>query len=143
MAEADLSRGQHEISPAVELVQRALAALNAGDIDELVALCDRDFELDMSDRVFNPSTYRGHDGIRQFHAEVLDVWDHYTWEPERVVERGDAVVALLRTSGKGRGSGLEVERQTAMIWTVRGDKATSVRFYRDQDRALQAAASRD
>lgn len=133
----------HRTSPAVGLVQRALAALNAGDIEDLVALCDRDFELDMSDRVFNPATYRGHDGIRQFHAEVLEVWDHYTWEPERVVDHGNLVVALLRTTGKGRGSGLEVERQTAMIWTVRGDKATSLRFYRDQDRALEAAASRD
>jgi ketosteroid isomerase-like protein len=133
----------HEISPAVEVVQRALTALNAGDIEELVAVCDRDFELDMSDRVFNPSTYRGHDGIRQFHTEVLEVWDHYTWEPEQVMDHGNLVVALLRTSGKGRGSGLEVDRQTAMIWTVRGDKATSLRFYRDQDRALDAAASGD
>jgi ketosteroid isomerase-like protein len=133
----------HEVSPAVELVRRALAALNDGDIEGLIAICDRDFELDMSDRVFNPSTYRGHDGIRQFHAEVLDVWDHYTWEPERVQDHGNLVVALLRTSGKGRGSGLEVERQTAMIWTVRGGKATSLRFYRDQDRALDAAASYD
>lgn len=132
----------HETSPAAELVRRALAALNDGDLDGLIAVCDRDFELDMSDRVFNPSTYRGHDGIRQFHAEVLEVWDHYTWEPEQVVDHGNLVVALLRTSGKGRGSGLEVERQTAMIWTVSGDKATSLRFYRDQDRALEAA-SRD
>jgi len=131
-----------QTSPAVELVQRALAALNAGDIEELVAVCDPGFELDMSDRVFNPSTYRGHDGIRQFHAEVLEVWDRYTWEPEQVVDHGNLVVALLRTSGTGRGSGLEVERRTAMIWTVRGDKATSLRFYRDQDRALEAA-SRD
>ena len=61
----------------------------------------------MSDRVFNPSTYRGHDGIRQFHAEVLEVWDHYTWQPEHVVCHGDLIVALLRTSGEGRGSGLE------------------------------------
>jgi ketosteroid isomerase-like protein len=133
----------HEISPAVELVQRALAALNSGDIEQLVAICDRNFELDMSDRVFNPSTYRGHEGIRQFHAEVLEVWEQYAWEPEQVVENGDHVVALLRTSGKGRGSGLEVERQTAMIWTVRGDKALSLRFYRDQHRALEAAGLRE
>jgi ketosteroid isomerase-like protein len=129
------------ISPAVELVQRALAALNAGNIDALVAVCDQDFELDMSDRVFNPSTYRGHDGIRQFHKEVLEVWEHYVWEPEQLLEQGNRVVALVRTRGKGRGSGLEVDRQTAMIWTVRGDKAVSLRFYRERERALEAAAS--
>ena len=131
------------ISPAVELVQRALAALNAGDIEALVALCDRDFELDMSDRVFNPATYRGHDGIRQFHNEVLEVWEQYVWEPEQVIEQGNRIVALVRTTGKGRGSGLAIDRQTAMIWTVRGDKALSLRFYRDRERALEAASSDD
>ena len=131
----------HEMSPAVALVRRALAALNGGNIEEFVAVCDRDFELDMSDRVFNPSTYRGHDGIKQFHAEVLEVWEHYVWEPEQILERGDAIVALVRTTGKGRGSGLEVDRETAMIWTVRGDKALSLRFYRDRGQALEAAAS--
>jgi len=130
-------------SPAVALVQRALAALNAGNIEDLVAICDRDFELDMSDRVFNPATYRGHDGIRQFHAEVLEVWEHYVWEPEQLLERENCVLALVRTSGKGRGSGLEVDRQTAMIWTVRGNKAVSLQFYRDRERALEAAASGD
>jgi ketosteroid isomerase-like protein len=133
----------HEISPAVELVQRALAGLNAGDIEGVVAVCDPGFELDMSDRVFNPSTYRGHDGIRQFHAEVLEVWEHYVWEPEQVFEQGELVVALVRTRGRGRGSGLEVDRQTAMIWTVRGNKVVSLRFYRDRERALEAAASRE
>ena len=128
-------------SAAVVLVRWALAALNAGNIDELVTVCDRDFDLDMSDRVFNPSTYRGHDGIRQFHGEVLEVWEHYVWEPEQILERGDVIVALVRTTGKGRGSGLEVDRETAMIWTVRDDKAMSLRFYRDRGQALEDAPS--
>jgi ketosteroid isomerase-like protein len=126
----------------VELVERALAALNSGNIEALVAVCDEDFELDMSDRVFNPATYRGHEGIRQFHREVLDVWEHYVWEPEQVLEQANRVLALVRTTGKGRGSGLEVDRQTAMIWTVRGDRALSLRFYRDRKRALADFSNR-
>jgi ketosteroid isomerase-like protein len=131
-----------ERSPSVAVVERALAALNAGNIDELVAVCDPDFELDMSDRVFNPSTYRGHDGIRQFHSEVLEVWERYVWEPERLIQHGELVVAFVRNSGTGRGSGLEVERETAMIWKVRGDKAISLRFFRDRQRALAEAGKR-
>jgi ketosteroid isomerase-like protein len=53
----------------VEIVRRAHEALNAGNIDELVSLCHQDFQLDMSDRVLNPATYEGHDGIRQFYSE--------------------------------------------------------------------------
>jgi ketosteroid isomerase-like protein len=89
----------------VEIVRRAHEALNAGNIDELVTLCHQDFELDMSDRVFNPATYQGHDGIRQFFSEVQEVWDRYVWEPEEIRDEGAVVVALLRTEGRGRGSG--------------------------------------
>ena len=63
-----------------EIVERAHQALNSGDIDALVELCDDEFRLDMSDRVFNPAVYQGHDGIRPFYAEVQDVWEVYVWE---------------------------------------------------------------
>jgi ketosteroid isomerase-like protein len=123
----------------VEIVRRAHEALNGEDVDALIALCDAGFRLDMSDRVLNPAVYEGHDGIRRFYAEVRDVWASYTWEPEELVESGDHVVALLRSSGRGRGSGIEIERQTAMVWTVRKDRASSLRFFRDRRAALEAA----
>jgi ketosteroid isomerase-like protein len=123
----------------LEIVRGAHEALNAGDMDALVALCDADFELDMSDRVFNPAVYEGHEGIRRFYAEVRDVWASYIWEPEELMEVEDNVVALLRSGGVGRGSGVEVERRTAMVWTVREGRATALRFFRDRDEALVMA----
>ena len=123
----------------VEIVRRAHAALNCGDIEALVGLCDVRFRLDMSDRVFNPAVYEGGDGIRRFYTEVTDVWETYTWEPEELIEAGDRVVALLRSVSTGRGSGVEVERRTAMVWTVLEGRATAMEFFRDRGRALQAA----
>ena len=127
----------------VEVVRQAHEALNAGDLDGLVALCHEDFELDMSDRVLNPETYQGHDGIRRFYAEVHGPWERYVWEAEDLCDEGDVVVALVRARGLGRGSGLEVDRETAMIWTVRDGKATGLRFYRDRAAALEAARPED
>jgi ketosteroid isomerase-like protein len=127
----------------VKIVRLAHKALNGGDVDALVALCDGAFRLDMSDRVLNPAVYEGHDGIRRFYAEVREVWASYTWEPEELVESGDDVIALLRSSGKGRGSGIEMERRTAMVWTVRGRRATSLRFFRDREAALKAVGLRE
>jgi len=92
----------------------------------------------MSDRVFNPAVYEGHDGIRRFYAEVRDVWETYVWEPEELIEAGENVVALLHSSGRGRGSGVEVERRTAMVWTIDGGRAAAVRFFRDRTRAMEA-----
>ena len=124
-------------SEDIEIVRRAHEALNTGDMGALVALCDEGFRLDMSDRVFNPVVYEGHDGIRRFYSEVRDVWESYVWEPEQLIEAGPDVVALLRSTGRGRGSGVEVERDTAMVWRVRTGRATAVRFFRDRDEALK------
>ena len=124
-----------------EIVERAHDALNSGDIDTLVGLCDEDFRLDMSDRVFNPAVYEGHDGIRQFYAEVRDVWEMYVWEPEQLIEAGSDVVALLRSTGRGRESGVEVERETAIVWSLRERRLTGLRFYRNRDDALRQRTS--
>jgi len=122
----------------VETVRRAHAALNAGDIDAVIALCDPSFRLDMSDRVFNPAVYDGHEGIRAFYAEVMDVWERFTWEVTDVEEHGELVVAFLESTGKARGSGLELDRRSAMVWRVVEGKAVSLTFYRDPAEALAA-----
>ena len=123
----------------IEIVRRAHEALNSGDMDALITLCDAEFRLDMLDRVFNPAVYEGHEGIRSFYSEVRDVWESYVWEPEELIEAGSNVVALLRSTGRGRGSGVEVERETAMVWSLRRGRATALRFFRDREEALKTA----
>jgi ketosteroid isomerase-like protein len=123
----------------IEIVGLAHERLNAGDINGLVALCDDDFELDMSARTLNPETYRGHEGIRRFHREVSEVWEEFRWEPLRFFEAADKVAVLLHSHGRGRGSGMEMARDAAMVWTVSEGRALSVRFYTDQAEALEAA----
>jgi ketosteroid isomerase-like protein len=136
---ADTGRG---MSQKKEIVRLAHAALNVGNIDELVTLCEQDFQLDTSDRVLNPATYHGHDGIRRFFSEVQDVWERYVCEPEEMRDEGGIVLALLRTKGRGRASGVEIERKTAMVWAVRGGKAFWLRFYREPEKALEAVGLR-
>lgn len=123
----------------LELVRSALEALNRGDMEAFVELCDPDFQLDMSERVFNPAIYEGHEGIRHFYREVREVWEEFRWEPEGLHGAGEQVVALLHSHGRGRGSGVEIDRHVAMVWTVREGRATALRFYVDQADALKAA----
>ena len=127
------------MSRRVETIRRAHQALNSGDVEGLVAVCDPSFRLDMSDRVLNPAVYEGHEGIRQFVAEVHEAWETFTWEPEELVESGNLVLALIRSTGRGRGSGVELDRHAAMLWTVPAERAVSLRFFRDQAAARRAA----
>ena len=127
------------MSGRVETIRRAHQALNSGDVEGLVALCDASFRLDMSDRVLNPAVYEGHQGIRQFLAEVHEAWETFTWEPQELVESGDFVLALIHSTARGRGSGLELDRHAAMLWTIRAERAVSLRFFRDPGAARRAA----
>jgi ketosteroid isomerase-like protein len=61
-------------------------------------------------------------------------------EPERWIDAGDQVVFLFRMTAIGRGSGVEVKRHDAMVWTFRDGMAIRVDYYNDQSQALEAAA---
>jgi len=120
-------------------VRRAHEALNRGDMDALTSICDPEFLLDMSDRVLNPATYEGHEGIRRFYEEVNEVWESFTWEPLEITELERGIVAVIHSRGLGRGSGLELDRRAAMVWRVDANQALSVTFYRDPAVAMKAA----
>jgi len=126
----------------VDLVRRLHERLNGANIEGMVELCEPGFRLDMSERVFNPETYEGHDGIRRFYADVRAVWQHYRWDPEELFDAPPHVVALVHAQGRGRGSGLEVDRRVAMLWTLRRGRATALRLYLDSKKALEAAGLR-
>jgi hypothetical protein len=50
-------------------------------------------------------------------------WESFAIEPEQYLDAGDKVVALIRLSARGKGSGVPVERNDGMVWTAREGKA--------------------
>jgi ketosteroid isomerase-like protein len=126
-----------------EIVRAAFEHLNRGDVEGLIDLCDDDFLMDMSERVFNPDTYRGHDDIRRFYEGVRSVWESYQWHVEETRVVGDLVVAMLHCQGQGREAGPQVDWRVAWLWKFRRGRPVSLRFYRDRARALEAAGLRE
>ena len=69
----------------------------------------------------------------------LGTWEDYRQELEEIIDTpGDEVIVLVREFGRGKGSGIEVERPIAAMWTLRDRKAVRIRFYPDRDAALEA-----
>jgi len=124
------------VAATAELVRRAYAALATRDYEVLAQLAVPDFELDVTERVFNPATYHGADGLRQFFAEVDELWDSMDMTVERLLERDDEVLALLLVHIVGRGSGLRLQDRIAQHWTAHAGKLVRMRVRADHEAAL-------
>jgi ketosteroid isomerase-like protein len=119
----------------VELVRRALTARRS----EFEEVLDPDVRLDLSERVFNPAVYEGYEGIMRWRAEVGDVWEFYLTEPEQFLDGDDVVVVLARERARGKGSGVEVDRATALLYRLSAGRVSEIRLYTDPARALRDA----
>jgi ketosteroid isomerase-like protein len=68
--------------------------------------------------------------------EWLSGWEDWRCEAEDYLVQGDDVVALCLYSGRGKGSGVEVQRKGAHVWTLRGGKCVRLVIYADRAKAL-------
>jgi ketosteroid isomerase-like protein len=123
----------------VDVVLAAYEYLNSGDIDALIDLCDEDFSMDMSERVFNPDAYSGREDLHRFYDGVKSAWDIYRWEVTQTRAVDDVVVAFVYCRGQGREGGPWAEWNVAWLWRFRRGRVIWARFYRDPSRALEAA----
>jgi ketosteroid isomerase-like protein len=119
-----------------DLVRRAYDALNRRDFEALAAIADPEFEMDLTERVLNPATYTGAEGMLRFLGEVDDLWTSMEISVEQMLERGDEVLAVLLVKLEGRGSGVELESRIAQRWTLRDGKLLRMYLLVDADAAL-------
>ena len=85
------------------------------------------------------ATYRGHDGVAKLFSEWSESFDDLRFDPEEFIDAGDdVVVAVLRLSGRIRGSGEEVTMPETHVWTMRDGKGVECREYPTKAEALKA-----
>ena len=77
--------------------------------------------------------------LNSFEAEDLEAWEERQLDPQRFLHVNDLVVVLMHEYRRGTGSGIEVETDTAVIFTVREGRVIRIQPYMDQADALEAA----
>jgi ketosteroid isomerase-like protein len=123
----------------VDTVRTILEAFNRGDMRGFLDMCDPDIEWDLSQRLIDPETYHGHEGIEKFFEQQLEAWEEAPrMEVEDLMDAGDQVVAFVRVHGRGKGSGAAVDARIAQVWTIRRERATRLQYYGDRTEALNA-----
>jgi ketosteroid isomerase-like protein len=123
-----------------DVVRSALAQWNAqAEVSQeaFSEFAHPDMVIDLSSNVLNPATYEGFDGFQRFVEQVGEAWAAFRMEPEEFLEQGDLVVVLVRAVGTGRGSGVEIEADVAMVFEVREGRIASMRVEPDREAALR------
>ncbi len=77
--------------------------------------------------------------VQTFEKEDLDAWEERRLEAEEFIDAGDNVVVLLHEYRRGRGSGIELELDTAVVFAVSGGRVVRLQGYMDRLAALEAA----
>jgi ketosteroid isomerase-like protein len=126
--------------PNAEFVGRMLAAYLAGDEETLQAAMGPDGEIYGAPGLINSGTYYGYEGFRQWISQWEEAWDEVDYELQDPVHFGETIVVIpVRITGRGAGSGLEVDSKFGWLWQVRDDKMVRFHAYPGIDEALEAA----
>src|SRR5215208_820001 len=127
----------------VDLVRRAVAAVNARDIDRYLACCTKDVELRTPLAPIG-GVYEGPDAIRRFFADIEDTAPDFRLELDRVEAIGeDRVLAFLRVTASGRTTGIPIPAPTTNLYDLVDGKIRRIRIFLDRQEALEAAGQRE
>jgi uncharacterized protein len=132
----DLMYWARMASANIETLERGYDALNHGDLSVVLELLDPDIEWHEPAPSPDAGAHQGRDSFERFLRSWLESFDGFRVEPEQVVERGDDLVAVVRQTGTGRASGLQVEARLAHVWTVADGRAVRWEAVPDVETAL-------
>ena len=123
---------------AVTVVRRWFAALERGE--PAPELCDPEIEIRNWDDAPITGPYFGHEGVRQWWAEVADAIDDLRFELEHIEAIDDhRCLTIQQLAGRFRLTGIEVRGAWAAIVTIRDDKILKAIGYASPGRARRAA----
>src|SRR3712207_6776051 len=94
----------------IAVIRRCYEAFSRRDPGAVSALMHPEFELDFSESVgLEAGVYRGEGGMTKLWERYWEAFETITIEPERFIEVGNHIVAVVRARGRGRGSGVEID----------------------------------
>ena len=120
------------------MVERAVAAINARDIDAYRGCCTENVKLETPMAAVG-GVYEGIDGIRRFLTDVEEAAPDFRIELDGVEEvDSKRVIAFLRNSSTGRASGIRMAWPQTNVYDLIDGKISHIRIFLDRDEALKA-----
>ena len=99
----------------------------------------RKLEFDPRRAQLEGESYRGHEGMERFLAEMREEWEGVRFEIEETREAEGQLVGIGRFRARGRGSGVDINVPLGVVTRVRRGKIVYTRFFSEPADALEAA----
>jgi ketosteroid isomerase-like protein len=124
---------------SIEIVRRAVAALNDRDLERYVGFCTPDVEL------FSPvapleGPNTGVEGIREFFAGLEEGANAFRLELERLHQLEDGRVLALTCVHVESKSGVAFSQPGANVYELEAGRLRRIRVYLHRDECLEAQA---
>lgn len=129
--------------PQLALVKRLYDCFNRRDEACIVELCDEALEffpVVTAEVVGRDAPYRGAAGLRDYLADVAEVWEELQISPSEVEVRGPTMLVRGRVYARSRELGIR-DVPIAWIWEVRDERFVRGEVFPDPEQALQRFAA--
>ena len=127
----------------VELVREGFARWNEGDYEFFLQSTAPDVELLSRFGSLTGEPYRGHQGVREWLADIHQSFDRFDLWLDEARDLGDEVLALGGIHMRARGSGLDMNEPMGWVFEVRDGRVARMRFYASPADALEAVGLRE
>ena len=122
----------------LDVASEAIEALSAQDVERMIGLTDPDIEwYSFFADLKEGGVYRGHDGLRQYVADLLDAFEFVRVEVAGGLAVGEIALLVGRIHVRGGGSGIEATMPAGWVLKVRSEKVVSFRAFREPERAIE------
>ena len=129
----------------MEVLRRGYEAFGRGDVDAVLELLVPDVEWSPAiGAILGVETLRGREALRQFLLrDLFEGFDQFRAEPLSFEDLGDFVLVMVRYTGRGESSGIEMDQRLAALYEIRNRQVVTMRDYPTREEALEAAGLRE
>jgi len=116
------------ITEDIDVVRAIYAAFAARDVEGALAWVSPDCELDLrgtATLIGRTEPYRGHEGFREYFADVARTWDEISLHAEDFRAIPGSVIVMGHVDARLKGE--PVRRNAVWTWKLQQGKATHVR----------------
>jgi uncharacterized protein len=125
----------------VERVRGGYEAFARGDVDAVLELLAPDVDWHPAiAAILGVETLRGREAVRRFLSrDLFEGFDRFRADPLSFEDLGDFVLVMVRYTGRGEGSGIELDQRFATLYEIRNGQTVTMRDYPTREEALEAA----